>query len=130
MRFIVFVSLLSFTAANCQPSADASSTVTSMVTTAEFKSLMDTLSDYVLIDVRTPPEIAQGKIENALEMDVKDASFASSVDQLDPNKTILVYCRSGKRSTRAARIMEQKGFQKIYNLKGGYLDWKSKFSPE
>lgn len=80
-----------------------------------------------LIDVRTPPEIAEGKIADALEMDFKDSTFASRLEDLDPEKDYLVYCRSGRRSAGACELMREKGFTgKLYNLDGGYLDWTAK----
>ncbi len=92
----------------------------------QFKTLMNTTTDYILLDVRTPQETALGKIEDALEIDYKSQEFESSVNQLDPNKVVLIYCRSGKRSMKAARVLEQKGFKKIYNLDGGFLKWNTK----
>ena len=77
----------------------------------------------VLLDVRTPEEIAQGKIEGAGEIDFKSEGFEAAIEQLDKDKTYLIYCRSGNRSGKACRLMAGKGFKHLCNLKGGYLDW-------
>lgn len=80
--------------------------------------------DVVLLDVRTPEEIAQGKIAGAAELDFRSPDFAAQVDKLDKNKTYLIYCRSGNRSGQACKMMADKGFTSLYNLAGGILAWK------
>jgi phage shock protein E len=87
-----------------------------------FKALM-TEPEVVLLDVRTPAEIAQGKLEGAVELNFNSPDFAEKVAQLDKSKTYLVYCRSGNRSGKACTIMQQQGFGHLYNLNGGMLEW-------
>ncbi len=77
----------------------------------------------VLIDVRTPEEIAEGKIEGAMELNYYDDNFAEELGKLDKNKTYLIYCRSGNRSGKACKLMQEQGFSKLYNLEGGYIEW-------
>jgi len=82
--------------------------------------------ELIIVDVRTPKEIAGGKIDaNALEIDFKDDSFESKINQLDKNKTYLMYCRSGGRSSKSANMMITAGFKDVYNLVGGYSEWSS-----
>ncbi len=88
----------------------------------EFKKMMDQ-PDVVLLDVRTPEETAEGKIEGAIEIDVKAPSFEEKIIALDKEKTYLVYCRSGKRSVTSCNKMADLGFSKLYNLVGGYIAW-------
>ncbi|MFK7936376.1 MAG: rhodanese-like domain-containing protein [Saprospiraceae bacterium] len=90
---------------------------------AAFKEKMSD-SSVVILDVRTPTEVAAGKIAEAQVIDIKGGQFAQQIQQLDTTKTYLVYCRSGRRSAKACSLMEQAGFEKLYNLKGGYLAWK------
>ena len=76
----------------------------------------------VLIDVRTPAEIASGYIPEAdLFIDIKDSDFEQKMSELDTSKTYVMYCRSGARSGRAANLMVEKGFVNVYNLQGGIL---------
>ena len=89
---------------------------------AEFRERLDD-PNTVLLDVRTPREWADGKIEAAIEMNVQDENFAEQLQTLDKSKTYLVYCRSGRRSATAAEIMVDNGFTSVYNLEGGYLAW-------
>lgn len=77
----------------------------------------------ILIDVRTPAEIAKGKIGGAEEIDVLAPQFAEKISKLDKKKTYLLYCKSGVRSTNASHIMVEQGFPKVYNLEGGYDRW-------
>lgn len=80
----------------------------------------------VLIDMRTPEETAEGKMEGASELDYEAATFEAEVAKLDTTQTYLLYCRSGRRSSEAAEYMAKQGFKHLYNLKGGYLAWTGK----
>lgn len=80
---------------------------------------------YTLIDVRTPEEFKEGHIEGALNIDVKSEEFVTEIENLTKSDTLLVYCRSGRRSLYAAQVMVSFGFQKIYDLEGGFLNWES-----
>lgn len=84
----------------------------------------------VILDVRTPGEIAKGKIEGAEEMDYKDPGFAEKIKSLDKNKTYLIYCASGGRSAKTCNMMAESGFTGLYNLKGGYAAWSAAGSDE
>ena len=77
----------------------------------------------ILLDVRTPKEVAAGKIEGALEVDVLADDFSQKIQALEKDKTYLVYCKAGSRSARACQVMEKAGFKDLYNLKGGYTAW-------
>ena len=78
----------------------------------------------VILDVRTQEEVDEGKIPNALHIDIyKGQGFIDEVDKLDKTKTYFVYCRSGARSAQACAVMNQLGFEKTYNLLGGFSEW-------
>ena len=77
----------------------------------------------VILDVRTPQETAQGMIEGAVEIDFYGENFEREIEKLDPDKTYLVYCRSGNRSGKTCKLMASKGFKHCYNLQGGYIAW-------
>ena len=76
-----------------------------------------------VIDVRTPEEYALGYIEGAILIDYKASDFQASISALNRNITYLIYCRSGNRSGKASIIMDSLGFKKIYDLKGGFMNW-------
>lgn len=94
------------------------------ISVSEFKEKMKG-SDVVILDVRTPQETAQGKISGAIEIDYSSRDFDAKIRQLDKSKTYLVYCAVGSRSAAACDALSKKGFEKIYNLKGGYMGWKN-----
>ena len=90
-----------------------------------FEQLMQN-EDHVVIDVRSPQEYADGKIEPHTLINFFDSDFKSKIEKLDPAKTYLVYCRSGNRSGQACAMMGQMGFGKLYNLQGGIGAWNAK----
>lgn len=87
-----------------------------------FKKQM-TADGVVVLDVRTPGEIAAGKIEGAMEIDFRGDDFEAKIDALDKDKTYLIYCKSGGRSSNTCKSMAGKGFKHLYNLEGGYTAW-------
>ncbi len=78
---------------------------------------------YQIIDVRTQSEFAHGHIPNATNIDFYNSSFITEINKLSKNKPVLIYCRSGNRSQKVGVIMDSLGFDKIYDLKGGYSIW-------
>ena len=80
----------------------------------------------VLIDVRTPDEYNSFRIKSSINIDYYSPSFLDSVSSHKAKKNIIFYCRSGRRSYYAAKLIQQKGFNMIYNLKGGVLEVKKK----
>lgn len=93
---------------------------------AKAKKIMSLSKDVVLIDVRTPGEIANGKIGNALEMDIKSSDFNTKLSKLDKDKPYIVYCHVGGRSSSAMKMMKDMGFKQVYNLMPGYKGWSKK----
>jgi rhodanese-related sulfurtransferase len=91
----------------------------------EAKSLLEKNNTIVLLDVRTPQEIAQGKIGDAKEIDFSAPDFKEKVAKLDKTKEYIVYCAAGGRSARAVSLMNEMGFTKAHNLTSGYSGWKS-----
>lgn len=78
----------------------------------------------VLLDVRTENEFNEEHISNALNIDVKLYDFIEQAKSTLPaDKTIAVYCRSGKRSVTAAKKLTAEGY-KVLNLEGGIMAWK------
>lgn len=92
----------------------------------------ETISDggnTVLLDVRTAGEYAEAHLRGALLIDVNTDTFQTTVRRwLSRNKTIAVYCRSGRRSLRAAELLKKEGYR-VVNLKGGIMEWRQEGRP-
>ncbi len=78
----------------------------------------------LILDVRTVPEYEQGHISDATLIPVQE--LQSRINELSEfkNQDILVYCRSGNRSTVASKILIDNGFNRIYNMRDGFLGWQ------
>jgi len=79
---------------------------------------------FVLLDVRTPKEFAEERIEGAVMVDYLSPSFRDEIAKLDREKTYLVYCRTGNRTKGALKIMRELGFPNVLHLAGGITKWK------
>ena len=77
--------------------------------------------DLNIVDVRQPNEYKQGHIPGAKLLPLPELD--KRLDELDPDKPALVYCAVGGRSRVAAQMLSGKGYQTVYNLKGGYKAW-------
>ncbi|WP_308993325.1 rhodanese-like domain-containing protein [Mariniflexile litorale] len=78
-----------------------------------------------LIDVRTVNEFKSGHIKDAKNIDFFSSNFNTQLEELNKEKPIYLYCRSGNRSNKAANQLAKMGFTEIYDLKGGFLNWKN-----
>lgn len=89
----------------------------------EFESLIADVNHVQLVDVRTQSEYAEGHLNGALLMDVKSDSFLTVASVLPKSRTVAVYCRSGRRSARAAGLLADAGY-KVVNLRDGIMGWQ------
>jgi len=84
-----------------------------------FKQILTDNREVILLDVRTSGEFRQGAIKGAINLDIMGADFHSKVAEFDPQKTYLVYCRSGSRSAQACKQLASLGIKHVCNLSGG-----------
>jgi rhodanese-related sulfurtransferase len=96
-----------------------------LISTDEMIELMDT-EEIQLVDVRTPSEYNEGHVPDAQNINFYDENFDQQIETLDKSKPIIVYCKSGGRSAKCASKLVEKGFEKIYDLEGGFSQWKFK----
>ena len=76
-----------------------------------------------IVDVRTAEEYATGHIDGSINIDVKKDNFKETATTLlDKEKSVALYCRSGRRSKLAAGILSAQGYS-IVELDGGYNEW-------
>lgn len=84
-----------------------------------------------LLDVRTEAEFSEGHIasDKVKNIDYRQPDFIEQADgELDKGRPVAVYCRSGRRSLDAAKMLAKRGFE-VINLKGGILEWQEKGKP-
>lgn len=92
------------------------------ISPAEFLERLSPSSS--VIDVRTPKEFSQGHLKQATNVNVLDPNFDSEIEALGFNREepVYLYCRTGSRSQKAARILQKMGFSNVHNVGGiGYL---------
>lgn len=78
---------------------------------------------WVVLDVRTPKEFAEGHVPGAKNIDFRGTNFLAEVGKLDRTKSYLVYCGAGTRSAKACTQMDGLKFKETVNLLGGYNAW-------
>src|SRR5690554_6033277 len=95
-----------------------------VISPKEVKEAVFENNNVQLVDVRTHEEFKDGHLKNAQNICVTDDDFKEKIERLDKNEPVYLYCRSGKRSAAAAKIMKELGFKEIYDMEGGYLNWE------
>ncbi|MFA7319641.1 MAG: rhodanese-like domain-containing protein [Parcubacteria group bacterium] len=78
---------------------------------------------FSVIDVRTPEEFHEGAIDGAKNINLYDPNFRTELDKLDKKVVYLIYCRSGARSKTALEIMRMLGFETVYELDNGFMNY-------
>ena len=81
--------------------------------------------DAIILDVREDKEYLEGHVLNAIHIPLGDLN--GSIEKLEDYKArpLVVYCRAGQRSARAATILQQNGFEQVSKMSGGMLSWRS-----
>jgi rhodanese-related sulfurtransferase len=90
----------------------------------EFKTKIAS-QKYILVDVRTESEFDDGHIKGAINIDYFSDNFSDEISDLGLETPVLVYCKSGNRSGKAMKIMNDLRFKEVKNLIGGYKSWIS-----
>ena len=92
------------------------------ITPEQAKTIMDTETDYIIIDARTDEEFAEGHIENAILIPEYEIADRAEKELPDKEQLILVYCRSGRRSKIASEELVKLGYTNVKEF-GGIIDW-------
>lgn len=104
---------------------EASSSMDAKVNTIDADTAIEMMASgdpYVLVDVRTKEEYAEGHIEGAILLPLDQLETLAEEQLPDKDATILVYCRSGNRSAQASALLVELGYTQIYDF-GGIMDW-------
>lgn len=92
------------------------------ITQEEAQQMMKSEKDYIILDVRTPEEFAEGHIPGAICISHDTITDAAVPELPDKAQLIMVYCRSGRRSKLAAEQLAKNGYTNIVEF-GGIIDW-------
>lgn len=92
------------------------------ITAEEAKEIMGSEEDYVILNVHTQEEYDQGHIPGAVLIPNTEIEARAEEELPDKGQLILVYCRSGNRSKKAAEILVELGYTNIKEF-GGIIDW-------
>lgn len=90
------------------------------ISAQQAKEMIDK-GEVFILDVRTQEEYNAGHIRNSTLIPVQDLS--KRLNEVPRDRKILVYCRTGGRSAAASEILVNNGFTRIYNMKGGIMEW-------
>jgi len=93
------------------------------ISAEEAKKMMDEKEDIIILDVRTEEEYQEGHIDGAILIPDNEITETAESILTDKSATILVYCRSGRRSANASKELSELGYTNIYDF-GGINNWK------
>jgi len=122
---IVFLALLMVCAPFAACSQDGGKAQTEpciSITAREAKEIMDTVSGYIILDVRTQEEYDEAHIPGAVLIPDYQITQRAEAELPDKDQLILVYCRSGRRSKLASEALVGLGYTNIREF-GGIIDW-------
>ncbi len=126
IRLLFLFALMLISAATFAQSAKKDSI--SVLSVTDFEKKL-TKKNVVLVDVRTPEEVADGHLDSALNINFLSENFAGEIEAMNKKNTYLIYCRTGKKSRSAADLLEKAGFKRVHMLDGGITAWKDAGKP-
>ena len=97
------------------------------LTSVELKQRLDRGEKLTIVDVREPNELQINRIPGSVHIPLGD--IPKRYNELDPDAELVMQCKSGVRSAKAADFLRSVGFKRVLNLKGGILDWIDKVDP-
>ncbi len=97
------------------------------LTSLELKQRLDRGDKLTIVDVREPNELQINRIPGSLHIPLGD--IPKRYNELDQDAELVMQCKSGVRSGKAADFLRSVGFTHVLNLKGGILDWIDKVDP-
>ena len=121
LTIMLLISLSLFGLTSCEKVEEKSLSY-EQITAEEAKTIMDTETDYIIIDARTDEEFAEGHIEDAILIPEYEIANRAEKELPDKDALILVYCRSGRRSKIASDELVKLGYTNVKEF-GGIIDW-------
>ena len=99
------------------------------ITVDEAAKLVQTNTNVVVLDVRTPREFESGHIKGATNVNFNDKDFAKKISALDKNKTYIIHCAAGGRSGKACEQIKTLNFKNMLHMNEGFSKWKEAGKP-
>ena len=96
------------------------------ITVGELKAKLDNDEDINVLDVREPHEYEVANLGMRL---IPLGELPQRLAELDRDENFVVHCKTGGRSARAVRLLQESGFQNVYNVKGGITAWSKEVDP-
>lgn len=116
MKFVAsVVSLLLLTVSLCFGAGPAN------VTSAQARTMISKNSKIFLLDVRTPEEYKQARLNGSLLIPVAD--LERRMKEVPKDRPVMVFCAVGSRSSYAANLLASKGYKEVYNMTDGLVGW-------
>ena len=93
------------------------------INSSQAEKLIKSNEEVLILDVRRPNEFKESRIANSINIPVEEIEWETDEIEDFKDKPILVYCKIGVRSSVACNFLEKEGFNNLYNLRGGILDF-------
>ena len=97
------------------------------ITVEDLKGKRDRGESFTLVDVREPHEWAISELPGSLKIPL--GTLPQRVEEIPRDQEVVVYCRTGGRSANAVQFLQQKGYEKAFNLTGGINHWAEVIDP-
>ncbi|MBD1420131.1 thioredoxin domain-containing protein [Sphingobacterium chuzhouense] len=130
LRYSIIILLLITVWSGCGNNQTKEQKSSNKLTAQAFADKIEEVEYLQLVDVRTPEEFEKGHIKDAINIDWNGTDFTEQIAMLDTEKPVFVYCLSGGRSSKAVEKLEEMGFEQIYELPGGMMEWRANNLPE
>lgn len=95
----------------------------------DLKQRIDAGDALLLVDVREPFEAKIADLPDVGQLRIPTREIVDRIDEIDREREVVVYCRSGARSGRVVRLMLDHGYERVWNLHGGILGWRAEVDP-
>lgn len=95
----------------------------------ELKARLDAGDVPLLVDVREHFERDIADLPDHGQLRIPTGELVERVSEIDADRDVVLYCRSGGRSEWAAKLLMEKGYEHVFNLRGGVLQWRTDVDP-
>ncbi len=99
------------------------------ITPVELKERLESGDEPLLVDVREAFERRIADLPDHDQLRIPTGEFPGRLAEIDQDRDVVLYCRSGSRSEWAARILLHHGHERVFNLQGGVLGWREHVDP-